>query len=82
MNIYNPMPPDILANALEDPIHYDIGRSRPAKTVRTSKSLDEKYADISKIIAEKVDKNWLKNLQDEDDILVACVKLCEKDKLK
>lgn len=36
--MYNPIPPDILANAEQDPIHRDIGRSRPAYTKRTIKN--------------------------------------------
>lgn len=39
---------------------------------------DQDYENISKKIAKKIDKEWLKTLHTEDDILKACVELCSK----
>ncbi|WP_287637208.1 MULTISPECIES: XRE family transcriptional regulator [unclassified Microcystis] len=33
-----PLPPEILIDALQDSIHHDVGRSRPAKTLRSGQN--------------------------------------------
>lgn len=38
-----PLPPEVLIDALQDPIHYDIGRSRPAKTLRSRQNRSGKH---------------------------------------
>ena len=32
---YNPIPVEILANALQDTIHKEVGKSRPCKSVKS-----------------------------------------------
>lgn len=34
-NDKNPIPPEILANALQDPIHINIGKTRLVKAVKS-----------------------------------------------
>ena len=40
-----PLSPEILIDALQDTIHQDIGRSRPAKTFRSGKNCSGKQTD-------------------------------------
>ena len=40
-----PLPPEILIDALQDSIHHDVGRSRPAKTLRSGQNRSGKQTD-------------------------------------
>ena len=40
-----PLPPEILIDALQDSIHHDVGRSRPAKTLRSGQNCSGKQTD-------------------------------------
>ncbi|MCE2672123.1 MAG: helix-turn-helix transcriptional regulator [Microcystis sp. 53598_E5] len=40
-----PLPPEILIDALQDSIHSDVGRSRPAKTLRSGQNRSGKQTD-------------------------------------
>jgi transcriptional regulator with XRE-family HTH domain len=40
-----PLPPEILIDALQDSIHHDVGRSRPAKTLRSDQNRSGKQTD-------------------------------------
>ncbi len=42
-----PLPPEILANALTEPIHKEVGRSRPVRAVRAKKRSDRAAAEDS-----------------------------------
>lgn len=37
LRYYNPLPPEILVSALQDPIHKDLNIARPAKLAKKSK---------------------------------------------
>lgn len=37
-----PLPPEMLVGALQDPIHRDVGRSRPAKVTRVKPNIAPK----------------------------------------
>lgn len=38
---YRGVPPDVLSDALQDPVHKDVGKSRPAKVVKTKGKVNE-----------------------------------------
>jgi DNA-binding transcriptional regulator YiaG len=40
-----PLPPGVLIDALQDSIHHDVGRSRPAKTLRSGQNRSGKQTD-------------------------------------
>jgi transcriptional regulator with XRE-family HTH domain len=40
-----PLPPEVLIDALQDSIHHDVGRSRPAKTLRSGQNRSGKQTD-------------------------------------
>ncbi len=40
-----PLPPEVLIDALQDPIHNDVGRSRPAKVLRSRQNRSGKQSD-------------------------------------
>ncbi len=42
-----PLPPEILIDALQDSIHHEVGRSRPAKTLRNGQNRSGKQTDCS-----------------------------------
>ena len=44
--------------------------------------LNKNYEQMSKIVAQRIDKTWLDSLQTEDDILRESVRLCKEVKHK
>lgn len=46
-----------------------------------SKTLDERWEQIQEVFKQRIDKDWLKSMETEDDILRECVKLCNIRKM-
>lgn len=49
----HPPPPEILADALQDKVHKDIGRGRPAQTNRTPAGLD--FLELAQDLRDEID---------------------------